>query len=68
MEFQVKFHFITIIEPIIMPINLGSIVIQVVFLMLRFMVFLIKKHLVTIIIPIINLISLGSMINLYFTM
>ena len=36
----VKFHFISIIEPIIIPINLGSIVIQVVLLKFSFIEFL----------------------------
>ena len=64
MEFQVKPHFTIIIKPIIMPINLGSIILQVVILMLRFMLFLIKMHFITIIMPIIKPINLGIMINL----
>ena len=51
-----------------MPINLESIILQVVILMLRFMLFLIKMHFITIIMPIIKLISLRLMINLGFPM
>ena len=64
MEFQVNFHFIIIIKPIIMPVNLESIILQVVILMLRFMLFLIKMYFITVIMPIIKLISLELMINL----
>jgi hypothetical protein len=68
MEFQVILHFAIIIKPIIIPIILGSIIIQEVFLMFSFKVFLIKMHFITILMPIIKLISLRLMINLFIPM
>ena len=65
----VKFHFISIIEPIIIPINLGSIVIQVVLLKFSFIEFLkVESHFKFITMLIIKIINPELIIQLVLLM